>query len=123
MEIDDFDRMELSELTTSPGKFRIVPEDLLIQLLKSYDVAGSKTTKSVETLDKGDASLGKLIRRHRQIMGLSTQQLSDSIDITVGTLSRWENDHHAPTPSKLLRLITTFGTEFRIGLEFLKVDF
>lgn len=55
-----------------------------------------------------------LVRLLRESKGLTQEEFARELDVTVGTLSGWENGHHRPVKAqrkRLLRLATKVGIE------------
>jgi len=47
---------------------------------------------------------GRMIRARRAMLGLSLDDLVDTVGVSRATLSRWENDEVRPTAESLARL-------------------
>lgn len=55
-----------------------------------------------------------LVRLLRESKGLTQEEFARELDVTVGTLSGWENGHHRPLKAqrkRLLRLATKAGIQ------------
>lgn len=55
-----------------------------------------------------------LVRLLRESKGLTQEEFARELDVTVGTLSGWENGHHRPVKAqrkRLLRLATKAGIQ------------
>lgn len=60
--------------------------------------------------------MGEIIRRLRQKLGLTQEELAHELGITVGTVNRWENGRFRP--SKLARsTILEFARKHGVALE------
>lgn len=42
--------------------------------------------------------IGKLIREHRKLLGLTQKQLAAELGVVYLTINRWENGHVTPSP-------------------------
>jgi putative transcriptional regulator len=42
--------------------------------------------------------VGKLIREHRLVLGLTQEQLAAALGVTYSTINRWENGRSKPSP-------------------------
>lgn len=64
-------------------------------------------------------SLGNRIRKLRNERGISQLELSERVDVSRQTLSKWENDIVLPDVDNLIKLSYEFGvsTDFLLGLE------
>lgn len=52
--------------------------------------------------------LGKQIKKHRQGLNMSQDELADKIYVTRQTISNWENDKNYPDIKSLLLLSSLF---------------
>lgn len=69
-----------------------------------------------ETERKMQDHMGDIVRRLRQKLGLTQEELAHELGITVGTVNRWENGRFRP--SKLARsTILEFARKHGITLE------
>lgn len=62
-----------------------------------------------------------LVRLLRESKGLTQEEFARELDVTVGTLSGWENSHHRPLKAqrkRLLRLATKAGIQVPIASSF-----
>ena len=56
-----------------------------------------------------EQTLGKRIVMHRKRLGLTQEQLAESLGITAQAVSKWENDQSCPDISMLPKLAQLFG--------------
>ena len=57
-----------------------------------------------------EQTLGKRIVSHRKRLGLTQEQLAESLGVTAQAVSKWENDQSCPDISMLPKLAQLFGT-------------
>ena len=57
-----------------------------------------------------EQTLGKRIVMHRKSLGLTQDQLAESLGVTAQAVSKWENDQSCPDISLLPKLAQLFGT-------------
>ena len=57
-----------------------------------------------------EQTLGKRIVQHRKRLGLTQDQLAESLGVTAQAVSKWENDQSCPDISILPKLAQLFGT-------------
>lgn len=64
-------------------------------------------------------NIGKTIKELRQQRGLTQEDLSEALQVSVQTVSRWENGVNAPDLSMLPQLAIYFKvtTDYLLGLE------
>ncbi len=64
-------------------------------------------------------NIGKTIRELRQNRGITQEDFSEALRVSVQTVSRWENGVNAPDLSMLPQLAVYFGvtTDYLLGLE------
>ena len=64
-------------------------------------------------------NIGKTIKELRQQRGLTQENLSEALQVSVQTVSRWENGVNAPDLSMLPQLAIFFKmtTDYLLGLE------
>ena len=64
-------------------------------------------------------NIGKTIRELRQSRGITQEDFSEALGVSVQTVSRWENGVNAPDLSMLPQLAVYFGvtTDYLLGLE------
>ena len=64
-------------------------------------LAGSMVQVSMaSTID-----FGLLAKELRQVKGMTQEEFAAALDVTVGTLSSWENGHHRPVKAQRKRLV------------------
>ncbi len=63
--------------------------------------------------------IGRKIKELRQKRGITQEEFSEALRISVQTISRWENELNAPDLSMLPQLAVYFGvtTDYLLGLE------
>jgi len=57
-----------------------------------------------------EQTLGKRIVMHRKRLGLTQEQLAETLGVTAQAVSKWENDQSCPDISMLPKLAQLFGT-------------
>ena len=57
-----------------------------------------------------EQTLGKRIMQNRKRLGLTQEQLAESLGVTAQAVSKWENDQSCPDISMLPKLAQLFGT-------------
>ncbi len=57
-----------------------------------------------------EQTLGKRIVKHRKHLGLTQEQLAESLGVTAQAVSKWENDQSCPDISMLPKLAQLFDT-------------
>ena len=57
-----------------------------------------------------EQTLGKRIVKHRKRLGLTQDQLAESLGVTAQAVSKWENDQSCPDINMLPKLAQLFGT-------------
>lgn len=57
-----------------------------------------------------EQTLGKRIMQHRKRLGLTQDQLAESLGVTAQAVSKWENDQSCPDINMLPKLAQLFGT-------------
>lgn len=64
-------------------------------------------------------NIGRTIKELRQKRGLTQEEFSEALRVSVQTVSRWENGVNAPDLSMLPQLALYFGvtTDYLLGLE------
>ncbi len=64
-------------------------------------------------------NIGKTIRELRQSRGITQEDFSEALGVSVQTVSRWENGVNAPDLSMLPQLAVYFGVtaDYLLGLE------
>ncbi len=53
--------------------------------------------------------IGKLIREHRKLLGLTQTQLAAELGVVYLTINRWENGHVTPSPMAMKLLEQKFN--------------
>ncbi len=63
--------------------------------------------------------IGRTIKELRQKRGITQEEFADALQVSVQTISRWENGVNAPDLSMLPKLATYFSvtTDYMLGLE------
>ncbi len=63
--------------------------------------------------------IGRTIKELRQKRGITQEEFSEALRVSVQTISRWENGVNAPDLSMLPQLAVYFGvtTDYLLGLE------
>ena len=56
-----------------------------------------------------ELTLGKRIAQHRKKLGLTQDQLAESLGVTAQAVSKWENDQSCPDINMLPKLAQIFG--------------
>ncbi len=61
--------------------------------------------------------VGKRITELRATMGIYQKQLADDLQVSVATISNYENGRHIPDPSTLCKIADFFGvtTDYLLG--------
>lgn len=61
--------------------------------------------------------VGKRITELRATMGIYQKQLADDLQVSVATISNYENSRHIPDPSTLCKIADFFGvtTDYLLG--------
>ena len=67
-----------------------------------------------EFLEETRMEIGKQIKKHRQELGLSQDELAEKIYVSRQTISNWENDKNYPDVKSLLLLANLFGISLDI---------
>ena len=64
-------------------------------------------------------NIGKVIKELRQKRGITQEEFSEALRVSVQTVSRWENEVNAPDLSMLPQLAVYFRvtTDYLLGLE------
>jgi DNA-binding LytR/AlgR family response regulator len=71
------------------------------------------TDEMITGLNKGDAVIGKRIRKHREERGMSPDEFSAEIGVDTSTVYRWEKGSRVPDVVTLLQIARVLG----IGLK------
>lgn len=58
--------------------------------------------------------IGRQIRKYRQELNMSQEELADHVFVTRQTVSNWENDKNYPDINNLLLLSSLFGISLDI---------
>ena len=58
--------------------------------------------------------IGRQIRKYRQELNMSQEELADHVFVTRQTVSNWENDKNYPDINSLLLLSSLFGISLDI---------
>ena len=63
--------------------------------------------------------IGRVIKELRQKRGITQEELSDTLRVSIQTISRWENGANAPDLSMLPQLALYFSvtTDYLLGVE------
>ena len=61
--------------------------------------------------DKGP-TLGSILREYRKRKGISQNDLAGRLNVTIGTVVRWEDDNGTPSIKSLNRLSDETGLSF-----------
>ena len=67
-------------------------------------------------------SVGEQIREHRISIGLSQQELADSVNITQNSLSLIEDGLATPIHTKLILIQDFFDVKFKINGKYAKIE-
>jgi putative transcriptional regulator len=78
-------------------------------------------TDSIEMLQACQSRPGTLVRRFRQLLGLTQEQFAGRIGVTLPTINRWENDRSKPSPLALLRVKTMLNDLIHSSVESYRV--
>ncbi len=62
-------------------------------------------------------SVGQNIRKNRQRLGLSQEELGEKLMVSRQTVSLWEKDQTSPTVDNLMRLKEIFGISVDVLLQ------
>ena len=65
----------------------------------------------------GKYDLASIIKSRRKNIGLTHRQLADKLDVTVTTISRWENGVNEPDSSKFIKICKVLALEVNDFLE------
>ena len=94
----------------SAGCFRVTPGRVALSFLDLRYVALHGTVLSVAD----DPVLGVRIRRARERLHLTQQQLADLVGVSLRSVSNWEGGHHVPK-NRLGALEDVLGQNFTRG--------
>lgn len=71
-------------------------------------------TRMCEVMEETRKEIGKQIKKYRQELGLSQDELAEKIYVSRQTISNWENDKNYPDVKSLLLLANLFGISLDI---------
>lgn len=61
---------------------------------------------------------GKRLKKIRQERGITQEKLSETLDLSVVQVSRFECGHHFPSPCSLAKMANTFDIELKYLFDF-----
>lgn len=71
------------------------------------------TDEMITGLNKGDAVIGKRIRKHREERGMTPDAFSAEIGVDLSAVYRWEKGSRVPDVVTLLRIAKVLGIELK----------
>ena len=71
------------------------------------------TEDMLVSLNKGDAVIGKRIRKYREERGMTPDEFSAEIGVDLSTVYRWEKGSRVPDVVTLLRIAQVLGIEIK----------
>lgn len=104
---EDFQAIEINSL----GVYRLVPEDILKELIDRSTVGGKLLFLN------NQMTLGQIIKNYRDIRGLKQRELAEKIKITNASMCNIENGTTKnPSAKTLKKMCDVFGDEFKVAV-------